>query len=151
MFGPHITIEVYLAYKLTHLFNIHWWRHIYHDFYCLAYRADSFPRHPETHIYSISVCPKNDFLILNLSLFYLIFCSNCCNLFKWSDKPPLVIIKRSSIYALIKSNLQNIPFIFSWKMSGELRTPIGRCSHLYFPHGKIIVNTLIFWFLRRIL
>ena len=80
------------------------------------------------------------FSILHLSPFDIIFFSISSNLLNCSDQSPLVIINRLSIYALINYIMQKFSFIFSWKFSGELHTPIGRCLHLYFPHGSIIVN-----------
>ena len=100
--------------------------------------------------YSIWVCPKNYFSILHLRLFSLIFFRNISSLFKWLDQSPLVIINISLIYAQINSNPRNISFIFSWKISGKLHMPIGSLLYLYFPHGRIIVQKLLDWYLRRI-
>ena len=98
--------------------------------------------------YFILVCPKYDFLILYLSPFALRFFSTSSNLSKLSDQSPLVITNRSSMYALINSILQNISFIFSWrmswKMSGELPPPpSGKHLYLHFTHGRIIVHKLL--------
>ena len=101
--------------------------------------------------YSISVCPNNILSILHLSPFALIFSITSSNLFKWLYQSPLVIINRSSMYDLINSIPRNISFNLSWKISGELHTPIGRRLYLYFPHGRMIVHklhsSLFFFFL----
>ena len=116
-------------------------------FYLLVvYRSVS---HRNPDIPSRSVQNLN-FSILHLSPFALSFVSNSSNLFKWLDQSSLVIIKMSLIYALINYIPRNISFIFSWKLSGELNTPIGGRLYLYFPHGRIIVHKLLASPLRRI-
>ena len=100
--------------------------------------------------YPISVCPKNNFSILHLSPFTLRFVSTSSNLFKRSDQSNLAIIKRSSVYALINYIPRIISFILSWKMSGELHTPIGKNLYFYFTHGRIIVHKLLSYLLIRI-
>ena len=92
--------------------------------------------------YFISVFPKKDFLILHLSPSSLSFLVSV-TISRWSDQPPLVIINRSYMYYQINPNPRNIYFIFSWKISGELLTPIGRHLYRYFPHGRIIVHRLL--------
>ena len=59
-------------------------------------------------------------------------------------------ITRSSMYAGINSNPWNKSFIFCWKMSGELVTPIVRCLYQYFPHGRRIVHKLLGFLLSQI-
>ena len=99
--------------------------------------------------YSILVCLKDDFLILHWSPLSLRFFSISYNFSKRLYQSPLVIINRSLMYAQIHSNPRNILFMFSWKMSGELLTPIGRRLYRYFPHGRMIVNMLLACLLRR--
>ena len=90
--------------------------------------------------YSISVCPNNDFSILHLSLFPLIFCSVSSNFPKGSYQPPLEIISRTYKYASDKFKSMEHSIDFSWNFFGELQTPIGRRLYLYFPHGGIILH-----------
>ena len=99
--------------------------------------------------YFISVCPKNDFSILHLSLFDIIFVSTSSNLSKWSDKSPSAIIKISLMYALINYIPRNISFIISWKTYRDLHTPIGRHLYLYVTHKRIILHKLLASLLRR--
>ena len=82
--------------------------------------------------YPILAYSKNILLILHLIPLFLRFCSVGSNIYNLSYQLPLVIINRSSIYTQINLNPRNILFIFSWKMSGELLTPIGRCLYRYF-------------------
>ena len=100
--------------------------------------------------YSISVCPKNDFSMLHLSLLSLRFYRISSKMSKWSDQSPLVIIKRSSMYAWINSNPRNISLIFFWKISGEWLTPIVRRLYWYFPQDRIIFHRLLACSLIRI-
>ena len=94
-------------------------------------------------IHSISVYPKNDFFKIILKpVFFNILCVSS-NLSKWSNQSPLVIINRSLMYAWINSNPLNISFIFSWKMSRDLLTPIVRHFYRYFTQGKMIVHRLL--------
>ena len=71
----------------------------------------------------------------------------CCGVsYKFSnrlDQSILVITKNSFMHAQINSNTQNISFIFSWNMSGELLTNLGRCLYRYFTHARIIIHRLI--------
>ena len=101
-------------------------------------------------IYSIYVCPKYEFSIWNLTPLSLSFCRVSSNFSKQSYQSYLVVINRSSMYAWINSNPQNIYFIFSWKVPGELLTPIGRRLYRSFPHGRIIVHMLLALSLRWI-
>ena len=80
--------------------------------------------------YSIVVCPKNGFLILHLSPFSLRFYIVSSIFSKWSYQLPLVIMSRSSMYTRINSNPWNLLFIFYWKFSEKLQTPIIKNFYL---------------------
>ena len=95
-------------------------------------------------IYSISACPENNISILHLIPLYLRFCRVSSNFSKLSYQSSLLINNRPLMYAQIKSNPHNISFLFSWKMSGELLTPIGKHLHQYFRHGGIILHILMY-------
>ena len=109
----------------------------------IPFRVTQNPRYP------ISACPKNYFSVLHLSPLSLRFSGVSSNFSKLLDQSPLVIINRSSMYARINSNPLNISFIFSWKMSRELLTPIVRHLYWYFHHGRIFVHKLLSCSLRR--
>ena len=126
LFVPNNLVLANYANELMYLFGVLWWFHVYDGLYFLFIRRIPV-RVTHKPKYSISICPKNEFLILHLSLLSLIFCWVSSNFSKRMEQPPLVIINRSSNYAWINSNLRIISFIFSWKIPGELFTPIGGC------------------------
>ena len=101
--------------------------------------------------YPISVFPNYDFSILHLSLFSLRFLITNSNWSKWSDQSHLVITNRSSMYALIKSIQLNISFIFSWKISRELHTSIGKCLYLWRVPYQDFQLALILWYVAKTL
>ena len=83
--------------------------------------------------YSILVWPKKEFSVLHLSPYYFIYIRLSSNFVKYSFQSKFVKSKSSSINARIKFNPWNSSFIFSWKMSDELLTPIGRRFYWYLP------------------
>ena len=99
---------------------------------------------------SISVCPKYDLLILQLSLFALSCFSTSSSLSKLSYQSTLVINNSSSMYSIMNYIPQKISIILSYKMSRELHPPIDKCLYLYFTYGRIIVHKLLASFLRHI-
>ena len=93
--------------------------------------------------YSTSACTKIDLLISHLRPFSSMCCGVSYKFSNRSDQSILVITKNSFMHAQINSNTQNISFIFSWNMSGELLTNLGRCLYRYFTHARIIIHRLI--------
>ena len=66
-----------------------------------------------------------DFSALILKPAAFSFFKTTFTLYKWSWKLPLLMIQKSSILALTYSKSLNNSFIFSWKISGLLHSPIG--------------------------
>ena len=72
--GPHIPVVFYQAYEVTHLTFIIWWRHFYYIVYFLS--IGWIPSRIIQNLrYYILGFPKNNILILHLSLLFLIFYS----------------------------------------------------------------------------
>ena len=66
------------------------------------------------------------------------FVSTMSSLAMWSSKGVVEMMSRLSKYACTHSKLLNSPFIFAWKMSGALATPIGSRLYMYSPHRNIL-------------
>ena len=145
---PHIPVIVNLSNELTHLF-LFLGGVIFTMASTLLFIGQIHVLVTQNPRYSILVCPKDDFLILNLSLLSLKFLNVSSKFSKWLYQSTLGIINRSSMYAQINSKPRKISFTFSWKMPGELLTPTIRRLYRYFNHGRMIIHRLLACLLRR--
>ena len=123
-YGPHVHVVIYLSDKITYLLFVCWWIHLYHglDIFDVGFTPLYITQKPK---YSISGWPKNDFSTLNFSPFNCSLISTCSRFAKWLVQSLAIKTNRPLRYAQIFPKTWNSLFIFPWKMSRELHTPIG--------------------------
>ena len=124
---PNIAVIVYYTYKLLYLFLLSRWHHIWYGFYFSISGFYDIACYPESYIFYFWSAWINFFqYYIEVLLRFLKFRVNY-NFFTWYVQHLFINIKRSYTYTSINPIPWNKSFIFCWKMSGELSTPIGKC------------------------